>query len=182
MLEAVQGKQGQLGVKGVGQEIRAEAHALAVGKAILAHLSDDALHGYIQFVGLRRFTPRTITDLEEFQAELARVRRESVAFDREEYQESIYCIAAPVTAVDKGQELLASLGIVVPSGRFKTQGNRLVKMIHEVTSRVGTLSRHAGANGVGRLGAPKIGYRIPQPHSAAAGDVQGGVADLGVER
>ncbi len=149
LLEAVRGRQGQLGVKGVGEEIRAEAHALAVGKAILAHLPETALHSYIQFVGLRRFTPRTITDPAEFRAELARVRQESVAFDREEHEESIYCIAAPVSAIDRGQELLASLGIVVPSGRFKTQGSRLVKMVHDVTSHIGTVGRHDDTAGGG---------------------------------
>jgi len=139
LLEAVRGRQGQLGVKGVGEEIRAEAHALAVGKAILAQLPEGALHSYIQFVGLRRFTPRTITDPAEFRAELARVRQEGVAFDREEHEESIYCIAAPVSAIDRGQELLASLGIVVPRGRFKAQGSRLVKMVHDVMSHIGTV-------------------------------------------
>ena len=148
LLEAVRGRQGQLGVKGVGEEIRAEAHALAVGKAILAQLPEGAVHSYIQFMGLRRFTPRTITDPAEFQAELARVRKEGVAFDREEHEESIYCIAAPVSAIGGGQELLASLGIVVPRGRFKAQGSRLVKMVHDVTSHIGTVGRHEdSANG-----------------------------------
>jgi DNA-binding IclR family transcriptional regulator len=157
LLEAVRGRQGQLGVKGVGEEIRAEAHALAVGKAILAQLPEAALRSYIQCVGLRRFTPRTITDPAEFRAELSRVRQESVAFDREEHAESIYCIAAPVSAVDRGQELLASLGIVVPRGRFKTQGSRLVKMVYEVTSHIGTVGRHEGtANGGGRSGGSGV--------------------------
>ena len=147
LVEGVRGRQGQVGVKGVGEEIRAEAHALAVGKAILAQLSGGALQAYIQFERPRQFTPRTITDPGEIRAELARVSQDGLAFDREEYEEGIYCIAAPVAAVDKGQQLLASLGIAVPSGRFRVQGNRLVEMVREVASHVGTAGRHDDAAG-----------------------------------
>ena len=182
MLEAVRGKQGQLGVKGAGPEIRGEAHALAVGKAIFAQLSEGELRSYVQFVGLRRFTPRTITNPAEFKAELARVRRERVAFDREEFQENIYCIAAPVTAVDKGEKLLASLGIAVPSGRFKAQGNRLVKMVHEVTSRIDTVSRHPASDDTGRTGGAAGWLPDPQPDAGPASGVHGGPAAIGMER
>jgi DNA-binding IclR family transcriptional regulator len=153
LVEGVRGRQGQVGVKGVGEEIRAEAHALAVGKAILAQLSGGALQAYIQFEKARQFTPHTITDPAEIRAELARVSQDGLAFDREEYEEGIYCVAAPVAAVDKGQELLASLGIAVPSGRFRAQGNRLAEMVREVASRVGTAGRHDdAANGGERAG------------------------------
>ena len=145
LVEGVRGRQGQLGVKGVGQEIRAEAHALAVGKAILAQLSGGALQAYIRLERLRQFTPHTITDPAEIRAELARVSQEGLAFDREEYEDGIYCIAAPVPAIDKGQKLLASLGIAVPSGRFKVQGNRLVEIVRQVASHVGTAGRHDDA-------------------------------------
>jgi DNA-binding IclR family transcriptional regulator len=145
LVEGVRGRQGQLGVKGVRQEIRAEAHALAVGKAVLAQLSEGALQAYIQFERLPRFTPHTITDPAEIRAELARVSQEGLAFDREEHEEGINCIATPVSAIDKGQQLIASLGIAVPSGRFKVQGNRLVEMVREVASHVGAAGQHGGA-------------------------------------
>jgi len=153
VVEGVRGRQGQLGVKGVGSEIRGEAHALAVGKAILAQLSAGALQAYTQFVGLRQFTARTITDPAEIRAELARVSQEGLAFDREEYEEGVHCIAVPISAVDKGQELLASLGIVVPSGRFKAQGSRLVEMVREVASHIGQPgAREEAPGGGGRRG------------------------------
>ena len=181
MVEAVRGRQGQLGVTGVGEEIRAEAHALAVGKVILAHLPESALRSYIQFVGLRRFTPHTITGPAEFKTELARVRRASLALDREEYQESIYCIAAPVTAVDKGRQLLASLGIVVPSGRFKAQGSRLVKMVHEVASRIDTVSQ-PGAHRAGAGPGSEDRVEATSTGTASPGAVRGGAVDIGFER
>lgn len=182
LVEAVRGRQGQLGVNGAGEEIRAEAHALAVGKAILAQLPGSALRSYVQFVGLRRFTPRTITDPAEFKTELARVRRARLALDREEYQESIYCIAAPVTAVDKGQQLLASVGIVVPSGRFKTEGSRLVKMVHEVASRVDTVSPAAAIGGTERGPGFEDRLEATSPDSTSPRPVRGGPVDIGFGR
>jgi DNA-binding IclR family transcriptional regulator len=108
IVEGVRGRQGQLGVKGVGSEIRAE---------------------------------------------LARVSQEGLAFDREEYEEGVYCIAVPISAVDKGQELLASLGIVVPSGPFKAQGSRLVEIVREVASHIGPPgAREEAPGGGGRRG------------------------------
>ncbi|BDG60511.1 IclR family transcriptional regulator [Caldinitratiruptor microaerophilus] len=131
LVEAVQGHQGQPGLR-MGREIRGEAHALAVGKILLAHLSDTALHTYIRLLGLRGFTPRTITDPERLRAELARVRRTGLAVDREEYQEGICCLAAPVLARDGGETVAGAMGIAVTPRRFQVEGRRLAGILRKV--------------------------------------------------
>jgi hypothetical protein len=45
---------------------------------------------------LRRFTDRTITELVELSAELDRIRHTGVAFDDEEHQPGLVCVAVPV--------------------------------------------------------------------------------------
>jgi len=131
-LEHVQGKQGQLGVQ-LGDDLEAAAHATAIGKSILAHLSPDRLEWHVRRRGLRRFTAQTITDLERLTGELRQVRQEGVAYDLGEYAEDIFCIAAPV--LFQGLPA-ASLGIVVPPGRFAKHAERLTERVLETASAV----------------------------------------------
>jgi len=66
-----------------------------------------------------RLTPRTITDPEELAAELRRVREEGVAFDIEERNLGTCAVAAPVR--DQMGNVIGSIGVVVPTGRFGTR-------------------------------------------------------------
>ncbi len=55
------GLQGMPKLPGMNPEIRDNAHALALGKVVLARAPADALERYLS-AGLKRFTPDTITD------------------------------------------------------------------------------------------------------------------------
>ena len=77
------GLQGMPKLPGMSPEIRDNAHALALGKVVLARAPADALERYLT-AGLRRFTPATITEPDVLRAELRRVRRTGIAVDREE--------------------------------------------------------------------------------------------------
>src|ERR1700739_4353996 len=71
------------------------AYCTAVGKVQLAFDPDAAA----QLTGpapLRPFTARTITDPAALAAELERIRRDGIAFDEEESQAGLSCVAAPV--------------------------------------------------------------------------------------
>lgn len=131
-LEHVQGKQGQLGVR-LEDDLEAAAHATAVGKSILAHLSPERLELHVQRKGLQRFTAQTITDLEHLTGELRQIHQEGVAYDLGEYAEDIFCIAAPV--LFEGLPA-ASLGIVVPRGRFSKQAGQLSERVLEAARSV----------------------------------------------
>ena len=69
------GLQGMPKLPGMNPEIRDNAHALALGKVVLARAPADALERYLS-AGLKRFTPDTITDPDALRTDLRRVRRD----------------------------------------------------------------------------------------------------------
>lgn len=70
-------------------------HADGAGK-VLAAFADDALRERLLSDGLERLTPHTHADRKSFMAEMARVRRQGFAIDREEYIQGVICFGAPV--------------------------------------------------------------------------------------
>ena len=65
------GLQGMPKLPGMNPEIRDNAHALALGKIVLARAPADALERYLS-AGLKRFTPDTITDPDVLRTDLRR--------------------------------------------------------------------------------------------------------------
>lgn len=74
---------------------RLAAHATGLGKAILA-FSDPGVVDAVLAGPLAAATPATITDPERLRAELATVRERRVAYDVEESQPGLFCVAAPI--------------------------------------------------------------------------------------
>ncbi len=89
--------------------------ANAHGK-MFAALRPDAERDRIVNQAHARLTPSTITDPLALAAELARVRAEGVAFDLEERDVGTCAVVAPVR--DQMGDVVATLGVVVPTGRF----------------------------------------------------------------
>ncbi|MFJ4206721.1 IclR family transcriptional regulator [Streptomyces sviceus] len=83
------------------------AHAMADGKLLLAHLPDDGLDDVVGNEELRRFTPRTITDLDEMRREFATIRAQGYAVDNGERFDTGRGIAVPV--LDSGGRPLAAM-------------------------------------------------------------------------
>lgn len=75
---------------------RLDAHASAIGQALLAHLPEEEVALCYEHHRMREHTPRTISNLPDLLAELRRVRKRGYALDDEglfRYQRSI---AAPI--------------------------------------------------------------------------------------
>ncbi|MFT4148734.1 MAG: IclR family transcriptional regulator [Paracoccaceae bacterium] len=85
------------------------AYCTGIGKAMLAHLAPGPLETALARQSFHGFTPATIRDAGALRAELAAIRAEGVAYDREEHEPGIRCIAAPVLS-DKGG-LIAGLSV-----------------------------------------------------------------------
>ncbi|KUF09766.1 IclR family transcriptional regulator [Pseudoponticoccus marisrubri] len=75
-------------------------YCTGVGKAMIAHLAPAERARAIAQQSFYRHTAHTLTDPERFAAELDRIVAEGVAFDREEHEPGIICIAAPIVAPD----------------------------------------------------------------------------------
>jgi DNA-binding IclR family transcriptional regulator len=125
------GRQGVPRLPGLGNEIRDNAHALAMGKVVLALLDSTGLARYVAR-GLKSFTPHTITSPQELAAELERVRDDGFAVDREEMAENFCCIAAPI--FDQGGRFVAALGLSVTATVFDAEVERLADAVMQVAA------------------------------------------------
>lgn len=128
----VRGQQGMRRIPGLGAELGANAHALAIGKIALAQLDGPALTRYVS-TGLRRFTPDTITDPAVLVRQLARVRRDGVADDREELAADSCCLAVPLR--DEHGRTVAALGISMSTRAFDRDRDELTQQLLDVARR-----------------------------------------------
>lgn len=110
-------------------------HTSALGKTILAHMSDDRFEAVIDRHGLPAQTPNTVTDRAELLAELDEIRGRGVAFDGEERAEGIRCVAAPIT--DRHNELVGAVSVSGPSSRLKD--DRFHEEIPEMVQNTATV-------------------------------------------
>jgi DNA-binding IclR family transcriptional regulator len=128
---AFHGRQGVPRMPGLGSEIRDSAHALAMGKVVLSLLGPGALATYVSR-GMRRFTPQTIVTGPELEAELRRVRRDGFAVDREEFDQSFCCIAAPI--FDERRRFVAAIGLSTTPHVFDAERDSLSTTVMRVAA------------------------------------------------
>ena len=76
----------------VGQ--RAPMYCTAVGKALLAHYTDEIIREVWDQSDIKALTPHTITDFSLFMEEIAKIRAQGYAIDDEENEMGIYCISS----------------------------------------------------------------------------------------
>jgi DNA-binding IclR family transcriptional regulator len=151
------GRQGVPRIPGLGNEIRDSAHALAMGKVVLALLDANGVSRYVAR-GLNSFTSQTITSPQELVAELERVRADGFAVDREEFDSNFCCIAAPI--FDEHGRFAAVLGLSVTANVFDAEYERLVEIVVDVaqgaTVAASASPRHGALhNGASRTAAAR---------------------------
>ena len=89
------GLQGMPKLPGHEPGIRDNAHALALGKVVLALSPPEAVDRYIA-LGLRAVHAAHDHEPDELRAELKNIRRTGVAVEREEFDGDFCCLAAPL--------------------------------------------------------------------------------------
>jgi DNA-binding IclR family transcriptional regulator len=104
---------------------RAPLHVTAAGKLYLAEDSRDKLREYARRTGLPGFTATSITALPALEKEIERVRRHGVAYDNEEIEQGLRCVAAPIR--DDSGELVAGLSVSAPADRYNPEWAALLK-------------------------------------------------------
>lgn len=90
----------------------------AVGKTMLAYMTPAERDALLAEVEFKRLTPNTIGSIQELSAYLQKVRRQGFAYDLEENEPHIRCIAAPIW--DHAGLVNASLSITGPAVRMST--------------------------------------------------------------
>ncbi|MCL6646700.1 MAG: IclR family transcriptional regulator, partial [Chloroflexi bacterium] len=123
----VASRRGWRELPGLGRGFRGAAHALALGKVLLAALDPTAWPVYLQRERFERFTERTLVWPQDLQRELRQVRASGVAFDRQEYACGGCCIAAPI--YQAAGQLVAALALSVPATRFQHEEELLTRAV-----------------------------------------------------
>ncbi len=94
----------------------APAWCTGVGKAALSALPDDELRARLGRISFRRFTPNTLIDRQALLNEIEFIRAEGNAYDREEHETGICCVAAPIHSADR--QLIAGISVTGPAYRI----------------------------------------------------------------
>ena len=108
------------------------AYCCANGKALLARLPDERISELLPDP-LPALTPSTITRRERMIAELAGVRADGVAFDREEHTVGISAVGSVVTGSPWGT---AAISVPMPTQRFAGRESEVAATLTEMTSRI----------------------------------------------
>ena len=91
------------------------AYCTGVGKAMLAHVTEPELSRLIAQQSFHRFTPHTLCSEHELRDELSAIATRGYAFDREEHEPGIICVAAPVLA--ESGRVLGALSVTSSTAR-----------------------------------------------------------------
>jgi DNA-binding IclR family transcriptional regulator len=112
-------------------------HCTSSGKVLLAHAGGPVP------TALRRFTPRTVTDPQALEAELAEVRVMGVARVREEYEAGLNAVAAPVR--DRFGAVIAAVSVSGPSYRLTPE--RMDLIVPALMAGAAEISKRMGYSG-----------------------------------
>jgi DNA-binding IclR family transcriptional regulator len=134
---------------------RMPLHATGVGKVLLAHAPPELLTEIVE-AGLRRYTPYTIVAPGHLRRALAEVRRNGIAYAREEMTLGSLSVAAPVVGPDR--TVVAALAVVLHSGRDVRRLAPAVRTAAISTSRA--LQEHAHLTA-----ADAVPRETPRTHS-----------------
>ena len=119
------------------------AHCTAIGKVLLASLSEAELKAFLSSADLRPMTPRTITAQPNLEQELQRVRVQGYAIDDEEFAQGLRCLAAPVRNFTGN--VVAAIGISGPVWRVTL--DRVAQLTEFVKAAGCQLSQELGHAG-----------------------------------
>lgn len=90
-------------------------YCTGVGKAMLAHLPPGDRARAISQQAFHRYTPATITDATALAKELDRIRARGFAFDAEEHEPGIICVAVPI--LSRAGTVLGALSVTGTTAR-----------------------------------------------------------------
>ena len=90
-------------------------YCTGVGKAALSRLPDERVEHIARSISYHPFTASTLANAEALIEEIAEIRRKGLAFDREEHEAGISCVAAPISSLDG--RLIAGISVTAPSYR-----------------------------------------------------------------
>ncbi len=116
------------------------AHCTSTGKAMLAQLPQAELHQLLPDESLETITERSIGSRAKLEAELARVREQGYAVNREESEDGVASVAVPIPTRAPGLRL--AINAAAPQQRlsrsqYSTVAAALTKAANEIGDHLG---------------------------------------------
>lgn len=110
----------------------------SIGKHFLAQMSDDELENYFETQEITLRTVNSITTKDGFIKEREEILSTGIAYDREEYDYGLSCLAAPVK--NKDGKTIAGLSISGPTSRLSFKGlNELEEKLRAAANELSDL-------------------------------------------
>ena len=119
-----------------------DIHCSAVGKALLAFQPPELQDRIIAALDFPRFTGATIVEPAVFREALQNARDRRFAVDDAEFNDWIYCMAAPI--LDGGNHAVASVGISVFKPTLNADARRLAFLQGAVSDCAAAVSHDLG--------------------------------------
>lgn len=122
----------------IRQGTRTPAHCTALGKCLLAFLTDsDFEQLYRRDEQITSLTPQSISSWSELKRELNKVKEQGYALDLEEYKIGIHCVGVPI--FNGKREAIAAISITGPASRFTGEKmeeakNQLLIVVKEIST------------------------------------------------
>lgn len=107
---------------------RNPAYCTGVGKVLLSGLDKQQILDLYCGSVLQKYTNNTVKDLPELLNQIQQVRERGYAFDSQEFEQDLQCIAAPVK--DSSGSIIAAISLSGPASRL------LVPQLDEIAIRV----------------------------------------------
>lgn len=98
---------------------RPPVYCAAPGKAMLAHLPEEALTAALRAMRPEKHTERTLTTRRDLLDDFSKVRSRGFAVDQGEHFDGIHCVAAPL--LDRHGLPVAAITIAGPSSRIQAR-------------------------------------------------------------
>jgi IclR family transcriptional regulator, KDG regulon repressor len=141
---------------------RNHAHCTSSGKVLLAWLAPDDRAAIVRERGLVAHTPRTITDPDRLEAELAVVRERGWSTNLEESELGVSSVAAPIR--DASGAVAAAIACAAPSTRLTRETMRryaaeTIGAAERISERLGYRGEPAGLRQLGGSGRNRANSR-----------------------
>lgn len=96
--------------------VRIPLYCSGVGKVLLAYMPAATANEIIKKTSFKKLATNTITDPSELKRRLQIIKEAGYAFDDEENEEGVCCIAAPI--LDRDGQVVAAMSVSVPTSRM----------------------------------------------------------------
>lgn len=108
-------------------------HATSMGKMLLSELQETEIIELLSKSSMPSFTENTITDTGDYINVLRHVQKCGYAYEHEEYEMGLNCIAYPIR--DYESKIIASVSVTIPTSRFT------LEYIEEIAPKLASAAR-----------------------------------------